>query len=92
MKKVLVLAAALALAATPAAAQESQAPTASMQQQSATSTVRAPSIFVSPDEIRQRVAAAEAEREGVQTEQGHLWYYAAAIAIGVLIAVLLLDN
>ena len=93
MKKILVLAAALALAATPAAAQESRAPTASMRQQGATtSTVPAPSIFVSPDEIRQRVAAAEAEREGAQLERGHVWYYAAAIALGVLIALLLLDT
>ena len=93
MKKVLVLAAALALAATPAVAQDDASPTAAMQQQSATaSTVPAPSIFVSPDEIRQRVAASEAEREGAQLGSSNWWYTVLAVALGVIIAALLLDN
>jgi curli biogenesis system outer membrane secretion channel CsgG len=92
MKKVLVLAAALALAATPAAAQQSAAPVASAQAQSAVvTTTQAPSIFVSQDEIRQRVAAAEAEREGAQLGSSNWWYTVAAIALGVVIALLLID-
>lgn len=93
MKKALVFAAALALAATPAAAQEAASPIAAMQPQSAVaSTAPAPSIFVSQDEIRQRVAAAEAEREGAQIGSTSWWYTVLAVALGVLIAMLLLDN
>lgn len=92
MKKALVLAAAFALAATPAAAQEAASAAASMQAQSAvTSAVPAPSIFVSQDEIRQRVAVAEAEREGAQVGSSNWWYTVAAVALGVIIAFLLLD-
>jgi hypothetical protein len=92
MKKALVFAAALALAATPAAAQEARSPAASVQAQSAvTTTVPSPSIFVSQDEIRQRVAAAEAEREGAQVGSSNWWYTVAAVALGVIIAFLLLD-
>ncbi|HEX6040949.1 hypothetical protein [Longimicrobium sp.] len=92
MKKALVLAAALALAVTPAAAQESAAPSASVQAQSAVvTTAQAPSIFVSRDEIRQRVAVAEAEREGAQIGSSNWWYTVAAIALGVVIALLLID-
>lgn len=92
MKKALVLAAALALAAAPAAAQESASPTAAVQAQSAVTTAAAsPSIFVSQDEIRQRVATAEAEREGAQVGSSNWWYTVAAVALGVIIAFLLLD-
>ena len=93
MKKALVLAAALALAATPAAAQEGRSPAAAVQAQSAVvSNAVTPSIFVSQDEIRQRVAAAEAEREGAQIGSTSWWYTVLAVALGVLIAMLLLDN
>ncbi|HEU0013252.1 MAG TPA: hypothetical protein VFQ45_06185, partial [Longimicrobium sp.] len=61
MKKPLVLAAALVLAATPAAAQQRaqalpQAPTARVEQQAATATTR-PTVHVTQDEIRAQVAA-----------------------------------
>ncbi|HYW13892.1 MAG TPA: hypothetical protein VE871_18155 [Longimicrobium sp.] len=89
MKKILVLAAALALAAAPAAAQDAPM----VQQQSAVaSTAPAPSIFVSQDEIRQRVAASEAEREGAQVGSQSWWYTVAAVAVGVIIALLLIDG
>jgi uncharacterized lipoprotein YajG len=92
MKKILVLAAALALAAAPAAAQESRSDAPVVQQQSAVaSTAPAPSIFVSQDEIRQRVAASEAEREGAQVGSQSWWYTVAAVAVGVIIALLLID-
>jgi hypothetical protein len=94
MKKALVLAAALTLAATPAVAQQSasspggDAP--AVQAASATAPVAAPSIWVSQEEIRQRVAAAEAERENAQIGSSQWWYLVAAIAIGVIIAALIL--
>lgn len=92
MKKALVFAAALALAAAPAAAQESASPIAAVQAQSAVTTASAaPSIFVSQDEIQQRVAVAEAEREGAQVGSSNWWYTVAAVALGVIIAFLLLD-
>lgn len=90
MKKALVFAAALALAAAPAAAQESASPAAAVQAQSAVTTA-APSIFVSQDEIQQRVAVAEAEREGAQIGSTNWWYTVLAVALGVVIAFLLLD-
>ncbi|HST57839.1 MAG TPA: hypothetical protein VLK84_04055 [Longimicrobium sp.] len=92
MKKVLVLAAALALSAAPAAAQEFQSDAPVVQQQSAvTTTALAPSIFVSQDEIRQRVAASESERESAQVGSQSWWYTVAAVAVGVIIALLLID-
>jgi hypothetical protein len=91
MKKVLVLAAALALAATPAAAQESASPADAVQAQSAVvSSAVSPSIFVSQDEIRQRVAASEEARESAQMNNNFL-YTVAAVALGVIIAFLILD-
>jgi curli biogenesis system outer membrane secretion channel CsgG len=93
MKKLLVVAAALALAASPVAAQEAASPVDGVQAQSAVASGTAsPSIFVSQDEIRQRVAAAEAEREGAQIGSTSWWYTVLAVALGVVIAVLLLDN
>ena len=47
---------------------------------------------MSPDEIRQRVAASEAEREGAQLGSSNWWYTVLAVALGVIIAALLLDN
>lgn len=89
MKKVLMFAAALVLAATPAAAQQSPA---AAQQSAVAGPVEAPLLFVSPDEIRQRVAASEAEREGGQIGSTSWWYTVLAVALGVVIAMLLLDN
>ena len=40
----------------------------------------------------QLVAAAEAEREGAQIGSTSWWYTVLAVALGVLIAMLLLDN
>jgi len=92
MKKVLVLAAALSLAAAPAAAQEAASPADAPQARRAVvSAAASPSIFVSRDEIRQRVAAAEAERENAQVGSSNWWYTVAAIAVGVIIALLLID-
>ncbi|HEY7767960.1 hypothetical protein [Longimicrobium sp.] len=93
MKKLLVLAAAALLSAVPAAAQQSMdAPseTTPVTSAPAAQTV-APSLLVTQDEIRQRVAAAEAEREGAQIGSSNFWYMVAAIALGIIIASLLLN-
>jgi uncharacterized lipoprotein YajG len=90
MKKLLALAAALVLAATPAAAQQAaSAPAQPVAQQSAVQPGM-PSIFVSQDEIRQKVAANEAALNGAQVGSQSWWYLVAAIAVGVIIAALLL--
>lgn len=100
MKKLLVLAAAALLAAAPAAAQQAQSPSgdqAAVVEQVATVQQEAqqaatPSIFVSRQEIQQRVAALEAERNGESAQMNQsFWYLVAAIALGVLIALLLAD-
>jgi Flp pilus assembly protein TadB len=101
MKKLLVLAAAALLAAVPAAAQQGQSPgvdqavaveqVATVQQDAQQHPVT-PSIFVSRQEIQQRVAAMEAERNGESAQMNQsFWYLVAAIALGVLIALLLAD-
>jgi uncharacterized protein YcfL len=96
MKKLLVLAAAALLAAAPAAAQESpsgdQAVVEQVSVQQEAQEAAAPSIFVSRTEIQQRVAAMEAERNGESAQMNQsFWYLVAAIALGVLIALLLAD-
>ncbi len=99
MKKLLVLAAAALLAAAPAAAQQVESPAGdqpSVQQvataqEDAQQQAATPSIFVSREQIQQRVAAMEAERnESAQMNQS-FWYLVAAIALGVLVALLLAD-
>jgi hypothetical protein len=93
MKKMLVLAAAL-LAAAPAAAQQSadasDAPAVSVSAPAAPSAA-APSIYVSRDEIRQKVVAAESERGKAPVGSNDWWYTVAAVAVGVIIALLLID-
>jgi uncharacterized lipoprotein YajG len=89
MKKLLAAAAALVLVATPAAAQQSAAaPQQPAAQQAAQPGM--PSIFVSPDEVRQRVAANEAALEGAQVGSQSWWWLVAAVAVGVVIAAFVL--
>lgn len=92
MKKLYVMAAALMLAAAPVAAQESPsgaapAPQAAAVQEQAV----APSVHVSRAEIQERVAAMEAERNGAQFGSSSFWTMVAAIALGIIIASLLLN-
>jgi surface antigen len=89
MKKLLAMAAALVLAATPAAAQQSASAAQPAAQQVAVQPGM-PSIFVSQDEIRQKVAANEEALSGAQVGSQSWWYLVAAIAVGVIIAALLL--
>lgn len=94
MKKSLVLAASLMLAASPAAAQQSvsDAPVVTAP---AAVTAAAPAasaqLFPTRDEVRLRVAEAESKRAQAPIGSQGWWYTVAAVALGVIIALLLLD-
>lgn len=93
MKKFLVLAASLMLAASPAAAQQSvsdAAPVVSAPVTASAASVDA-QLFPTRDEVRQRVAATEATHAGDPVGSRGWWYTVAAVAVGVIIALLLLD-
>lgn len=90
MRKLLAAAAALMLAATPAAAQQSAAAPQQPAAQQAATQPGMPSIFVSPDEIRQRVAANEAALGEAQVGSESWWWLVAAVAVGVIIAAFVL--
>lgn len=90
MRKLLAAAAALVLAATPAAAQQSAAAPQQPAAQQAVAQPGMPSIFVSPDEIRQRVAANEAALGEAQIGSQNWWWLVAAVAVGVIIAAFVL--
>ncbi|HEU0014281.1 MAG TPA: hypothetical protein VFQ45_11390, partial [Longimicrobium sp.] len=64
--------------------------TARVEQQAPTTPAN-PSIHVTREEIRAQVAANEAARSGEQIGSQSFWYLVAAIALGVIIATLLLD-
>lgn len=95
MRKALLLAAALVLCSAPARAQQSQAlqaPTPTPATQVAEKPV-APSLHVSREQIDERVRQMEAERAGKNEQMGSRgwWYTVAAVAVGVIIALLLID-
>lgn len=93
MKKFLVLAASLLLAATPAAAQQSMsdmAPTVTAQAAPLAPASEA-QLFPTRDEVRMRVAEAEAKRAQAPMGSSDWWYTVFAVALGVVIAFLLLD-
>ena len=104
MRKVLILAAALAMFAGPALAQQQSQEAAATEPAAAVTAVQpssaqpaeaarpAPSIHVSNETIRQQVQLAEAQRADKAQIGGQSWWYlVAAIAVGVLIAVLIAD-
>ncbi|HYJ78790.1 MAG TPA: hypothetical protein VEW03_04285 [Longimicrobiaceae bacterium] len=104
MRKVLILTAALALCAAPTLAQQQPADAAAAPEQSvavkpapapqADAPVKpAPSLAVGTDEVRQDVRAAESQRAQREAQVGanNWWYLVAAIAVGVIIAALVLD-
>jgi len=104
MRKVLTLAAALVLCAAPALAQQTAAANADAEAPAVTAAgvpgasavkaqVPAPSIFVSTDEIRRQVRASQEQLDARQAQEGNQsWLYlVAAIVVGVLVAVLILD-
>lgn len=101
MRKVLVLCAALLLGAVPALAQQATpdggAPAVEQvvpapQPEVETQKAPAPSLAVGTDEVRRDVAAAESNRSGKeQIGSQSFWYLVAAIAIGIIIAAVVLD-
>ena len=98
MRKMLIPVAALLLCAAPAAAQQAIAPApepaaarpvpAQAEKQQAP---RAPALYPTTDEVRQQVRANEQRLGHQQAPIGNKdwWYLVAAIAIGVIVAVLL---
>lgn len=94
MRKLLVLFAALFLCAAPAAAQTSgpSAPVEPAKMERA-APARTPSLFPTTDEVRAQVRANEEGRHAKSSAmtQTDFLYLVAAIAIGVIIAAVVLD-
>jgi len=97
MRKLLVLCGALMLCAAPAAAQ-SNGPSAQLEPASPvkverTAETRTPSLYPTTDEVRAQVRASEqarGTRSKAMTERDWL-YLVAAIAVGIIIAAVVLD-
>jgi hypothetical protein len=95
MRKTLAFLGALVLCAAPAAAQSS-GPSAPLENAAPTAVERAaarPSLFPSTDAVREQVRANEDAREahGAKATTTHDWLYlVAAIAVGVIIAAVVL--
>ncbi|HSU17280.1 hypothetical protein [Longimicrobium sp.] len=92
MRKVLYTAAALMLCAAPVHAQQavaSHSDAAPATQLAQPQAVRTPSLYPSTDEVRSQVAAAESKRVAPMGSKDW-WYLVAAVAVGVIIAVVLL--
>jgi hypothetical protein len=94
MRKVLIPVAALLLCAAPARAQQAAVqpepvPAAQAEQQPA---AKAPALYPTSDEVRQQVQANESRLGHQKAPIGNRdwWYLVAAIAVGVIIAALLL--
>ena len=94
MRKLLVLAAGLVLAATPAAAQQA-APSPSRDAPAVQHTTSLPtldpSLYASRAEVREAVAANEAALGETQMGSSSWWGLVLAVALGVVIALLLID-
>jgi hypothetical protein len=103
MRKVIWTAAVLALCAAPAAAQQIEkspftpAPAAAQQaaepKKEPASEDATPSLRVTPEQADATIRAVAQERnQGRQQQLGtNFWYTVAAVAIGVILAMLLLD-
>ena len=97
MRKLLVLCGALVLCAAPAAAQTSgpsaQLESASPAKVERTTEPRTPSLYPTTDEVRAQVRANEERRHAKSSAmtQSDFLYLIAAIAIGVIIAAVVLD-
>ena len=94
MRKVLIPVAALLLCAAPAKAQQTavQADPAPAAQAVEQSAARTPALYPTTDEVRQQVRANESRLAQEKAPIGNKdwWYLVAAIAVGVIIAALLL--
>jgi hypothetical protein len=94
MRKVLIPVAALLLCAAPAMAQQAvtqtePAPAAEAEEQAAP---KAPALYPTTDEVRQQVRANEARLAEQKAPIGNRdwWYLVVVIAVGVIIAALLI--
>lgn len=94
MRKVLITAAALLLCAAPVRAQQAlattvdPAPAAQADEQQAPRTA---SLYPTTDEVRRQVSTVEARRNATSPMGSRDWWYlVAAIAVGVIIAAILL--
>ena len=96
MRKMLIAAAALVLCAAPAAAQQAavapEPATPAPAQADVQPAPRAPALYPTTDEVRQQVRANEQRLGHDQSPVGtkDWWYLVAAIAVGVIIAAVLL--
>ncbi|HEX8903849.1 MAG TPA: hypothetical protein VF771_03350 [Longimicrobiaceae bacterium] len=94
MRKVLLTAAALLLCAAPVRAQQALATTtdaAPAAQADQPKAERTPSLYPTSDEVRRQVSKAEAARHDTAPLGSRDWWYlVAAIAVGVIIAAVLL--
>jgi hypothetical protein len=93
MRKVLIPVAALLLCAAPARAQQAAVqaePTPAVQAEQP--AAKAPALYPTSDEVRQQVQANESRLGHQKAPIGNRdwWYLVAAIAVGVIIAALLL--
>ncbi|HEX8213829.1 MAG TPA: hypothetical protein VF584_26920 [Longimicrobium sp.] len=102
MRKVIWTAAVLALCAAPSAAQQIEkspftpAPAAAQQvaepKKEPASEDATASLRVTPEQADATIRAVAQERNGKQQQLGtNFWYTVAAVAIGVILAMLLLD-
>ena len=96
MRKVLWTAAVLSLCAAPVAAQQVEkspfvsAPAAEVVEPRASET-SAPSLRVTPEQLDESVRAAADERGERQQLGTNFWYTVGAVALGIIIASLLLN-
>ena len=95
MRKLLVLFGALALCATPAAAQSGgpSAPVEPAAKVERAAPAPTPALIPSTDEVKQQVRASEETRQSRSSTMGQRdWLYlVAAIAVGIIIAAVVLD-
>jgi curli biogenesis system outer membrane secretion channel CsgG len=94
MRKVLIPVAALLLCAAPAVAQQAavQPEPAAAAQAEEQAAPKTPALYPTTDEVRQQVRANEARLAEQKAPIGNRdwWYLVAVIAVGVIIAALLL--
>jgi hypothetical protein len=93
MRKVLLTAAALVLCAAPVRAQQALSANSdaapATQQMAEPSAARTPSLYPSTEQVRRDVATAESKRVAPLGSRDW-WYLVAAVAVGVIIAAILL--
>lgn len=91
MNKLLVAAAALLVAAAPATAQQAvEAPGPQQNTQQPAAETRTPTVHVTRAEVKQAVQANEERLNRAQVTSTNWWWLVAAIAVGVIVAAIVL--